>query len=324
VGLSDDQRAMLRLLAQREQGYEDIAALMGLSVDEVRARVKEALEQLEAEGKEPPAVPAPEPPAPPVEPEPPTPTTPEPAVPEPRSAPPAAEPKPAPAPPAEPAAGSAPRQPSGGGPRLRLPKDPGARVAIAAGALVLVALVVVLIVSGGGSGGSSTTTTSASSGSEATESTSAGSGSAKGLTKADLEPAPGGEGSGEAIFGRYKNKLALQVIANGLEPSAKGEAYTVWIARSPKKMLPLASAEADSKGRIRAEFEVPTEVLAYLANETFHTIVISRTSTPLLKAALTKATKEEKPPIYTGTSVLEGEITGPIVGVAKREQEKKE
>ena len=41
MALSDDQKAMLRLLAQREQGYEDIAALMGLSVDEVRAKVKD-------------------------------------------------------------------------------------------------------------------------------------------------------------------------------------------------------------------------------------------------------------------------------------------
>ena len=46
MGLSDDQKAMLRLLAQREQGYEDIAALLGLSVDEVRAKVGDALAQL--------------------------------------------------------------------------------------------------------------------------------------------------------------------------------------------------------------------------------------------------------------------------------------
>ena len=29
MGLSDDQRALLRLLAGREEGYEDIAALKG-------------------------------------------------------------------------------------------------------------------------------------------------------------------------------------------------------------------------------------------------------------------------------------------------------
>ena len=55
--LSDDQKAMLRLLAQREQGYEDIAALMGLSVDDVRAKVTDALAQLEDEGVAPPPVP---------------------------------------------------------------------------------------------------------------------------------------------------------------------------------------------------------------------------------------------------------------------------
>src|ERR1700742_4111600 len=51
MGLSDDQRAMLRLVAQRgEQGYEDIAALKGLSVEEVRAEVSAALAQLDEEG----------------------------------------------------------------------------------------------------------------------------------------------------------------------------------------------------------------------------------------------------------------------------------
>src|SRR6185295_11085853 len=47
VGLTDDQKAMLRLLAQREEGYEDMAALMGISVEEVREKVKEALAEVE-------------------------------------------------------------------------------------------------------------------------------------------------------------------------------------------------------------------------------------------------------------------------------------
>ena len=52
---------MLRLLAQREQGYDDIAALMGLSVEEVQAKVAGALSQIEDEGKPAPDVPPPEP-----------------------------------------------------------------------------------------------------------------------------------------------------------------------------------------------------------------------------------------------------------------------
>src|ERR1700754_3192875 len=50
---------MLRLLAQGEQGYADIAALMGLSEEEVRAKVVGALAQLQAEGKPAPDVPPP-------------------------------------------------------------------------------------------------------------------------------------------------------------------------------------------------------------------------------------------------------------------------
>ena len=47
--LSDDQKAMLRLLAQREEGYEDIAALTGLSGGEVRTRVRDSLAELDGE-----------------------------------------------------------------------------------------------------------------------------------------------------------------------------------------------------------------------------------------------------------------------------------
>ncbi len=56
MALTDDQKAMLRLLAQREQGYEDIAALMGISVEEVRVKVGEALAEVQESGQAPPEV----------------------------------------------------------------------------------------------------------------------------------------------------------------------------------------------------------------------------------------------------------------------------
>lgn len=43
MALSEDQKAMLRLLAQREAGYEDIATLMGLNVDQVRTMVRDSM-----------------------------------------------------------------------------------------------------------------------------------------------------------------------------------------------------------------------------------------------------------------------------------------
>lgn len=286
---------MLRLLAQREQGYEDIAALMGLSVDEVRARVGEALAQLEAEGAEPPAAPPPEP------------------IPEPTPDPPTPDPEP-PAPP--PAAPATPPPPAAQRPRLSLPSENGPRAAIAAGLAAVVAIVVVLLIGGGDDGGSSTA-----SGTEAgTAGNTVGSDSAE-ETRAVLSPVGDSGASGEATFGRVEDSLALQVEAQGLQPTGDGQEYTIWLAQSPQQMLPLASTKVDSSGEIEAQFEIPVEILAYLANETFDQIAVTRTDTKRLQASLAKATKETKAPSYTGTEVMRGEVIGPIVGAQLREEE---
>lgn len=322
MGLSDDQRAMLRLLAQREQGYEDIAALMGISVEQVRSRVADALSQLEREGKEAPDVP--EPPAAEAEP---TPAAPEPAKPaESEEEPPPPEPPKVemPAPPApEPATPPAAPAPSGGSPKLKLPSDPAVRAAIAAGVLVVALLAIFLIVNGGGDGSDSSTATSTAAESDeggGSSENAANSGSQR-VTKAVLEPVDGSDATGIAIFGRVGKKLALQIEAEGLEPTTKATSYTLWLAQSPQRMLPLAETAVPKSGKIGAQFEVPVELLAYLANETFDQLVITRTDSAKLKTALETATKEKKTPTYTGTAVLAGTVTGPIVGLAKRAQQ---
>jgi hypothetical protein len=325
VALSDDQRAMLRLLAQREQGYEDMAALMGVSVEELRGRVNEALSELEKEGKEAPSLPpAPEPAAeaPKAEPEQAKATPP--AAEAPKVA--AAEPAPASPPPPPP-----PSKPKSG---LSFPSSKGARIGIAAVAAAIVVVVVLLIALGGGGSDSSSTTTSAETPSasseepgggavnEAVEAAETTSGK-KEVTKAVLTAEDGSNAQGIAIFGRVKNKLALQIVAEGLEPLASGESYAIWIAASPTRMLPLAASPVNKKGQIASQFEVPTELLAYLANETFDEIAITRASVSQLNAALKEATKAKEPPSYTGTPVMRGKITGPIIGAAKRLEEEK-
>jgi hypothetical protein len=307
--LSEDQKAMLRLLAQREQGYDDLAALMGLSVDEVRAKVKDALGQLEEEGKEAPPLPvepaaeeaAPiESPAPPA-----TPSEPEPVAPKP---PPVAPDKP------EPTVTTAKSAPT---PRSKpsLPQGNGARAALAAGIAVVVALVIVLVLSGGDNSGDTKTT--ASDETTAASETTGNAANSK-LTQAILSPVDGSDAKGVATFGRVKNSLALQLEAEGLTPTKNGQSYTIWLYESPQKMLPLASTAVPANGKIGAQVEVPTEVLAYLANESFNQLDISLTDDAALKTALAKATKEKKAPTYTGTDVLRGTITGPIIGAAKK------
>jgi hypothetical protein len=333
VALSDDQKAILRLLAQRgAAGYEDLSALMGISVEEVHARAKAAAADLEAEGIPAPAIPEPTggatPPAGAKDGEAPSGGVAPPKAPKP--APPTEKPKSEPVKPI-------PHHEHGHGAKemaheVKLLENRGLW-AILAGAAIIVIFLVILFVSGGDDSGSDGTTTAASApasncekptgpapkptgkviGALATETVKSG----KEATRAILNPTDGSEARGLAVFGRVKNRLALQIAAEGLSPTPKCGGYTVWLAASPQKMLPLASTEVKKDGRITAQVEVPVEILAYLANETFGQIAITRTDESQLKASLAQATKAKKAPLYTGTEVLRGTVAGPIVGAAR-------
>ncbi len=348
MALSDEQNAMLRLLASGEQGYGDIAALLGLSEDEVRAKVVGALAQLQAEGKPAPDIPPPiaggakpaaevtppepepAPPAPsepvaePIQAEPTAPQAPVPAASAPQTAKAAASAPPKPA-----AAPASPPPASGGGRTITLPTGRKAWL-LGGGILAVIAaiVVVIILVSAGSSDNSSTTATEGGSNTASEnaggENTGAEGGGTKEATQAELVAVDGSEAEGLATFGRLKNKLALQIEAKNLEPTTAGTAYTIWLAQSPQKMLPLASTAVKGSGRgagqIAAQFEVPVEILAYLASGTFDQIAITKTRTAPFEAAIKVATEHKTTPKYTGTEVLRGKITGRIVGLAKREE----
>src|SRR4029077_13161775 len=46
VALTDEQRAMLQLLLEGGQGYDDIGSLLGIAPDEVRSRARSALAEI--------------------------------------------------------------------------------------------------------------------------------------------------------------------------------------------------------------------------------------------------------------------------------------
>ena len=296
MGLSGDQKALLRLLAQREQGYEDIASLMGLSVEEVRARVKDALDAVEREGGEVP--PAPKEPA------------------EEKSSPAPEKPSKAPTPkvpdfppPARPAA-----KPARGG----LPKE--RRVYAIAGGLGLIVVVIVLLATGaiGGGDSGSDSGSSADNGAETAQNTSnEGNSTADALadsklTGAILEPVDGGDAEGAALFGKAKNQVLLQVEATGLDPSPQGSTYTVWLYKSPQLALRVGAVEVDENGGIRVQLPIPNELVGTVAGGVFDQVAISLTSTAAYKAAVAKARKAGDIPAYTGTTVLLGKLQGPL------------
>jgi hypothetical protein len=280
MSLSDDQRALLRLLAKREEGYEDIAALKGLSVDALRAEVNDALAELESA---PPPPPPPEPPA--VEP--------------PAQAPVDRAPEPA-APPKPKARPIAARRPPVSAERRRL-------VLLTGGALAVVAVVLGAIALIGDGGGSDSTTTAA--GSE-TELTAAENDK---VTQAVLTAADGSDANGRAVFGRVgKEEIVLQVTAENLQPTELGESYTVWLYRTPKLTLRVGSVAVGETGKLGARFTIPAELLAYVASGAFNQIYVSRTSDSAYQQEVARARKEKTLPRYIGGTVLTGEITGPI------------
>jgi hypothetical protein len=279
MALTDDQKAMLRLLAQREEGYDDMAALMGVGVEEVRARVKEALAEVEGV-----------------------------KAPEPTTVPPRAQSSPSSPRRARPALIKAPK--------LRLPRrkpagtdNRGALIGVGAGAAVVVVLIVILVVGGSGGGSSSATTST----SKVPSGASVAAAEGGQLTQAILAPSSGGSGSGRALFGRYKKNVLLQVEAEGLEPAPPGETYTVWLYRSPKLVLRVGSAPVSRNGKIAAQFPIPAQILAYIASGAFDQIDLSLTDEAAYKVELAKAKQEKRLPSYTGESVLRGKITGPAI-----------
>lgn len=280
MALSDDQRALLRLLAKREEGYEDIAALKGLRVEQVRADVKAALAELDAAGEAP--APAPETEAK-----------------QPELGPRAQARKPAST--ARPR--SRPTMPAVPPERRRLLILAGAALGVVAVVLLAIALL------GGGSDSGSDSTTDSSTGVAAAESDK--------VTQAVLSPADSSDASGRAVFGRVgKEEIVLQVTAENLEPTEEGESYTVWLYRSPKLSLRVGSAPVSDEGRLGAQFPIPAELLAYIAGGAFDQIYVSRLDNAAYKQEVARAKQSKSLPRYSGETVLTGEITGPIAKAA--------
>lgn len=253
---------MMRLLAQRDVGYEDVAALMGISVEEVEARAQEAVAAMDDQGEAPPAR----------------------------------------------ARGSRRRRqrprPSLPRPSLSVAPERRRLVALTGAALaaIALALLAIYLIDGSGSTGAGST---AAVGSEAA----AASGN---ITQAELEAVGGGEASGQALFGRIRNTAVLQVQAEGLEPSPEGKSYTVWLFRSPKLALRVGSVKVKKSG-LGAQFPIPNELLGILAGGAFDRINVSLTDDAAYRQELAAARKQKRLPAYAGTTVLSGEITGPLV-----------
>ena len=325
---------MLQLLLERGQSYEDISGLLGLGMDDVRARARAALTEMGGEdpdrevgltdyllGQADPIGRADA--ARQLQSDPDTRALAEklisqlrlvapgaelPSLPEakaPRRAR-AAETAATPA-----AAGEAARPGEGGGSNL----SPGQRQLVAGLlGIGLVVVLVVLIVAGAFSGGGSDKSSASSSGG-ATGATGANSAAAQRLTRAVLEPVGGSKASGAAIFGRVrqgKNDVAVvQLAMSGLAPTKKGQIYVIWLHGKGGNAFPLTRDQVTKSGQLRGLVPLQPQLLQTLAAGAFDSVAVTLASEQQVLAELRTSGKGKKLPKLVGTLVLDGKVVGP-------------
>jgi len=322
---------MLQLLLERGQSYEDIGSLLGLGVEEVRARARAALTEMggedpdrevgmtdyllgqadpigradaarhlqsDAESRELAGklvdqlrLLAPNADLP--------------SLPAARAARAASK--------ASPAAASAPAASTPGRAALSGPQRRLIAALLGGGALVAVVVLLATGVFSGDDeaeeGGSAT--------SEQRTATDADEGAGE-LTRAVLRPLGGSEAQGVALFGRVRNVPVLEVRAEGLEPSTAADSYSFWLYRNERVALRVGAVKVTESGRIVAQIPVPAQALGFVANGTFDSIVVSNTRTAEFGAEVERAREQRRLPRFTGEPVLRGEITGPAVQQAGR------
>jgi hypothetical protein len=328
MALSDDQRAMLQLLLERGQSYDDIGSLLGLERDEVRSRARAALTEIGGEdpdrdvgltdyllGQADPIgradaarhlqsdagardlakrlaaqlrLLAP--------------AAQLPDIPAGRAA---SKRKPAPAAtPAPAVAGNAPAPAAGGsisfGAGLERRQLQWIAALLGAGALVLVVVLLVTGAFGDGDGG----------GNGQTASGGGGNANASGLTRAVLKEQGGSGASGVAVFARVRNTPVMQINVNGLEPTRKGQAYVIWLYGSDRRAFPL-SREPVKGSNLRGAAPVPAQILQALQQGLFDSVDVSLASDAQMTAGLRTARRTQQLPRHVGKSVVRGPIVGP-------------
>lgn len=156
-----------------------------------------------------------------------------------------------------PEVGRAQQRSSGAGPApARLsPRQTRLVVALASGAILLIAVVLGITgVFGGGedSNGETTTANSEPPGDE--------------LTRVELVPPRGGDATGLAIFGLATNDQPfVDLNIEGLNTAPNGETYVVWLMLTAEEGYPLAPITVNQRGTFRDQFAIPSTVLPIVA-----------------------------------------------------------
>ncbi len=336
--LSDDQKAMLQLVLQHGQSYEDIGALQGLEVREIRSSARAALTELGGQdpdrevgltdyllGQADPIGRADVARqlqadsgtrdlaerlaaqlrliAPGAE------------LPDLRGGGTAAPAKRAPAPASkaassavtgpDPATSASTAAPASTGSRLseRLAGRRSQMIAGLAGATALV-VVAVLAIAGVFGGGGDSTASDKNSGNGKTQTA-----SNQGPPRAQLDAQDGSDAKGVAVLGQVKRVPTLQVTAFNLAPTKGPESYAIWL-RSSQTAIPLGRTKVTKTGRMQVRLPLPSQLLQFIGDRTLTDVDVSLAQDAAFEAEVKRARNSKKLPQFFGKSILSGRIVG--------------
>jgi hypothetical protein len=330
MALTADQRAMLQLLLERDQSYDDIASLLGTEREEIRARARTALTELG--GSDPDAdvgltdyllgqadpigradavrqvqndpeshelasrlsaqlqLLAPDAQLP--------------QLPKPKggraSRREARRPAPA-APSGTPAAATAGAGAGGAGAiagRFRTTVSERQRqVFIALGALAVLLIVGILLITGVFGGDEESSGEPAASSPESEE-----------IVTVALEAQGGGDASGEAVFGiATADTPYVDVNLSGLEAPPQGQTYVIWLLLTPDQGYPLSPLPIGEEGTFSDRFPIPQFAIPIASRAQF--VDVSLSENAALQPVLEKAVRKGTPILdFEGERVLSGEI----------------
>lgn len=176
------------------------------------------------------------------------------------------------------------------------------------GALAVV-VAVVLMVSGVFDGGDGANGGSESAVADGTTATAAAEGAADELlATVALEPQDGGNGSGEASFGVAGGEQPyLDLVIDGLPPAPTGRSYVLWLLVDGQQGHPLSPVEIPESGSIDQRFPIDgsTLVIAAATRE----VDVALANNDRLARMIQRAADEGEAVIqFTGQSVLRGQV----------------
>jgi hypothetical protein len=306
--LTDDQRAMLQLILERGQSYDDLAGVLGVGVDEVRSRARAALAELagtdpDAEvgltdyllGQADPigradAVRH-------LQADPESAKLASELVERLREVAPEATLPQLPAPRARRKKPAAPRREGGALSR----RQQQVIVALAASAVLVIAAVLAIAGVFGGSGDGEGETGSTSTVADTTNT---------GEEVLARIPLRGESGSGEVVIGNASaDQPFVDLSASGIEASPpQGQGYVLWFLLNAKLGYPLTVVGVNPNGTVDDRYPIPNAIAVEVATRSrFIDLAVSPLRT--LQREAQKAARAQRPVVpYTGDSVLRGSI----------------